>query len=881
MLLLADQFLQLLPPVSPLALVGVAAALTAGGLLLGWLLGAANAVSRRRSLRLLRGGILTIVAVVLLNPVRVDELPGSVERPEIFYLLDTSSSMQIGSPRSRWQETLEQIDAAHKLAESSPAVVKPFRFGQRLMAIEPADFAALAITDRPASAVIAPTSAVTGSPTKIPRSPAMPIRPTDGDTRLLTALRQISSRFSRVPPQGIVIFSDGRIRDDGPVTQLAEQFAKLKVPLHVVPIGDTSKGGDVAVAAAVLPPRVRKFTEVEVQVFVRSFGYDGQRSEVQLLEVESGGRSGRTLASLPITLQSGFQSVSLTFRTEVATRRLRVAIPLQANEVTERNNQVDAEMAIDRTKIRVLYVEGSRQPTRAVPGGNRYQLRGPFSDFKQALMEDEDVECVVLISDFGTGRLRRIAENAAVDGTRGFPATVAELAAFDCLILSNVAKESFTDKQLQWIDQWIGQRGGGLCMIGGENSFASGGWNDTALAQMLPVEMLPGQFDWLGSETAKISPYLPRSPHAVWTLLTDDKQNRAAVASIPAITGMNRWAGVRPVLTTVLATTPVGAMPVAAQPPSSASGFGALAGALAQLQGRALPSRTVRRGSVVPGEETEIPAIVAGRYGRGRTAAIAFPITTPYADDFVQKWGAGDNRYYTKFSRNLVYWLTENSAIGRRRLVATPDKRFYRPGDTITVQARAYDESAAPTKNYRIAAMVEPHVSPGESEPETSPLRWPLGMTRVSGETSPFMVWGEEFELVPGGDQPPIYRSELPLAETLSSGSSNQSLRLELTAYEDQTQVDSSSLEIQILHDPFEQQNPFPNHELLAQLAAGSGGKVLRTPEQLAAVLKDVPVNVGQPILRRSPLWSNVWVLSLLLGLLTLEWCWRRTLGLA
>ena len=66
-----------------------------------------------------------------------------------------------------------------------------------------------------------------------------------------------------------------------------------------------------------------------------------------------------------------------------------------------------------------------------------------------------------------------------------------------------------------------------------------------------------------------------------------------------------------------------------------------------------------------------------------------------------------------------------------------------------------------------------------------------------------------------------------------------------------------------------------------AKKYAGSGGKVLRTAEQLAAVLDEVPVSVGQPVIRRLPLWSNVWVLSLLIGLLTVEWCWRRTLGLA
>ena len=115
----------------------------------------------------------------------------------------------------------------------------------------------------------------------------------------------------------------------------------------------------------------------------------------------------------------------------------------------------------------------------------------------------------------------------------------------------------------------------------------------------------------------------------------------------------------------------------------------------------------------------------------------------------------------------------------------------------------------------------------------------------------------------------------------LASGASSQSLRVELTAYEDRTQVDSTSLDIQILHDPFEQQNPFPNHELLAKLAAASGGKVIRTPADLAAILRDVPLDVGPPIIRRTPLWSTWWLWGLIIGLLSVEWIWRRSLGLA
>ena len=357
-----------------------------------------------------------------------------------------------------------------------------------------------------------------------------------------------------------MLFSDGRVHDETGLELIAAEFAKLKVPIHVVPVGDTGKGGDIAIAAVVAPPKVRKFTEVEVQVFVRSFGYEGQRSEVRLMELENG-REGRKLASLPITLQSGYQSVSLTFRADLATRKLRVTIPPLANEVSDRNNRLETELGIERTKIRVLYVEGSAQPTTAVRIGERYQARGPFSDLKQALTDDEDIECVVLAIPGGIGKPQRIAEYAQVDGVRGFPTTVAELSAFDAMVLSDVAAESFTEKQLQWIEEWIGQRGGGLCMVGGEHSFASGGWDQTPLAKMLPVEMLPGSADWVPGETIRIAPELPAVPHPLWTLVADEKQNRQIAETFPAIAGVNRWAGARPNLTTVLATTAVSGSP--------------------------------------------------------------------------------------------------------------------------------------------------------------------------------------------------------------------------------------------------------------------------------------------------------------------------------
>jgi hypothetical protein len=92
---------------------------------------------------------------------------------------------------------------------------------------------------------------------------------------------------------------------------------------------------------------------------------------------------------------------------------------------------------------------------------------------------------------------------------------------------------------------------------------------------------------------------------------------------------------------------------------------------------------------------------------------------------------------------------------------------------------------------------------------------------------------------------------------------------------------DSTSLPLQVLHDPFEQQNPFPNHELLKQLAAASGGTVISTPDQLTDVLRGVPVTTGPSRVTKTPAWSNWWLLVALIGILTADWCVRRSIGLA
>lgn len=820
-------------------------------------------IARRWGLVAIRAIVVLLLLCLLTNPVRVSESPGKIERADVFYLMDASESMKMGDDEGiRWDEAVEIVrEANEKTKDKIAADVKLFRFGNRLTAIEESDQRS-AVSDQKEQLTDSLTSAT----------------PTDTDTRFQMALRQMTSRFGRSPPASLVVFSDGRARDAEGIEELARHFGEMNVPIHVVPVGDTAKGGDVAIVAAVVPESVRRHSRVEVQVFLRSYGFDERRIDLHLSAIDDDGIPLRSLIEpQPITLHSGFQSYSLSFRADKDTRRLLIHIPPESDEVSSQNNAIEAETYIDQTKIRVLYVEGTRQLPQSVRQGDHIVVRGPYTELQQALTADDDIECVVVSGAYGD--LRRLTYNGSFDTTRGFPQTSAELSAFDAVILSNVNRDLFEDEHMEWIDRWVSERGAGLCMLGGPDSFASGGWADDTIEKVLPVVMNENQLDWDPGAVVQGKVDMPPSLHPIWHIVSNASQNRAIVEGFPIFDGINRGLQVKEALATALVTAPI-RRSIRSQPTAGSGLLGLFFGS-----GQQEPPANVASDS----QPEDLPVIAIGRYGKGRSMAMATAITEPWARAFLNDWGEGDSRYFAKFWRNVVYWLTEDSTIGRRRLIASHDKQYYNPGDEVSLRAIAYDEGANKTQDYRVVAMIEPKSALLDPDDYYSPIRWPNGITREDGMEGPLVMWGEEFELPKmnaetagaiGGTEFG-YGIELKLNDVLLSGAANEGLRIELTAMEDQTQVDSTSLEVHILHDPFEYQNPFPDHDLLKQVARISGGQVLESSDDLAAMITNIDVKQGPPVVRKSPLWSNWWMWTMIVGLLTVDWLWRRSIGLA
>ncbi len=759
---------------------------------------------RRGGLLALRLIAIALVALVLLGPTLVRKEMGKERRSELFYLLDGSRSMEVGDDKSRWEQALSfLVEGSKQAGIESSQNTQAYRFGHRIAPLDPED---------EATTLIAKST----------------------DTRLADGLRQAAARFGSNQPAGMVVMSDGRVRSAEAVEQMARRLGETGIPIHVYPVGVEGTGGDVAVVSAVVPNRVRKFSDCEIQVFIRSFGMSGKRTQVRVVNADAlvTDESVATIATVPLTLVGGAQAVSLPIHMDDRAKNIKVVIDPIDGELSSGNNTTSARIAIDNTKIRVLYLEGD--PTiRTI---NRFQqtffsntMQPVMAPVKQALSEDEDIECVVLSPD-GSGQLTG-ATSASSQITK-FPSSRSTLFAFDCVILSNLSPDALTQTQAQQLADWVGGRGGGLVVVG-PDSLNAAAWQRSALATTLPVTM-PDRLDRSIDERL----VLDDPDHAIWQLSRDVPTNQLLLSQLPEM----REIGVG------LQTKPL--------------------------------AQTIANIGI-----NKSPVMIAGRYGRGRVVVSSVALAGSDAAKLFNAWGDSPGQAAGKLWRNIVYWATESSSVGRRRLIAAADKRFYRPGDSINLIGRAYDETARTTNGYRIWCLLEPLDINDMSL--YGPVLWPDGQARTSGETGPRIAWGEEFMLKRSADS---NEYELPLVLSENDSGSDGGFRVELTAFEGEepkdgfshgTQVDSTSLEIRVLSDPFEMRNPLPNHDLLRRVASVSGGTVLERPDQLAEILSNRKVTREAPVESRQPAWDRWWWLAGLIGLLSIDWVWRRLLGMA
>jgi len=119
------------------------------------------------------------------------------------------------------------------------------------------------------------------------------------------------------------------------------------------------------------------------------------------------------------------------------------------------------------------------------------------------------------------------------------------LYAFDAVVLDDLEAAFFTRKQMDLLKRFVSERGGGLLMLGGKESFREGGYNDTPVGSMLPLYLdyaseapYPRRFQLALTRDGWLQPWV--------RLRREAAAERTRLDALPAHQVLNRMRDVKP-----------------------------------------------------------------------------------------------------------------------------------------------------------------------------------------------------------------------------------------------------------------------------------------------------------------------------------------------
>jgi uncharacterized membrane protein len=500
-----------------------------------------------------------------------------------------------------------------------------------------------------------------------------------------TALRlAIEEAFERVGerPAAVVVLTDGVDLERADPKSVPGGKGSTQVPVFPVLFGKPEQGLDLSIGRVTATQTAFEEAPVTVTVEIRLSGTTKTRAVVSLESGLTGSDAGKpavlaeqsvevagdgsaavvALQCLPVKSGPGFYRV-----------KVRGTEWPPEKEVTAENNERWVSVYRAPGPHRLLYVSG--RPNwefgplrRALDLDLELQLRGiirvakrePKFAFKGRGGESSNP----FFRGFQTGQgaelerhdkpvLVRVNVEGGDELAAGFPRTAEELFGYKAVLIDDLEAEFFSAEQLRLLQRFVSERGGGVLMMGGMESFEMGGWRGTAMESVLPVwlekgeglekESSEGSFRWQLSREGMLAPWLRRRK--------TEGEELSRLSALPALEVMN--------------------------------GVGAIK-----------PAATVLAWGERGGERR--PALVTQRYGAGRCGALLG------GDLFA--WGLGDRERgedLAKFWRQIARWLVADvpDSLG---VTIQPSKSVH----SASIQVRVRDKQARPVEEAEVEVWV-------------------------------------------------------------------------------------------------------------------------------------------------------------------------------
>ncbi len=468
---------------------------------------------------------------------------------------------------------------------------------------------------------------------------------------LTSAMLEAKESLGRAELGGLVVISDGtdtgaigtRVQSGEALDETSKELlSQIGAPINTISVAQPEDIRDIAVAKIRHDDFAFVHNSVTIQAQIKSIGVD-ETVNVELY------RDNQRLQTRQVTLDknSPVQTVEFEFVPKRIGREVyRVFIEPTDSEILESNNEAFFVQKVIRDKIRVLQVVGR-------PSWDERFLR-------QLLKRSPNID---LISFF----ILRTNENIQTSSNDElslipFPTDElfnTELGSFDLVVFQNFNFGPYSMRQyLPQIADFV-KKGGGFVMVGGDLSFASGGYAGTAIEDILPVQ-LPASGSKTLVDTRGFKPNLTDAGtrHPITQLAFDPQANKEIWESLPEQRGTNLVLEARQ-NATVLATHP-------------------------SLKSGGAP----------------MPVITVSEMGDGRVMAVTTDSTWRWA--FESAATGGTSREYQMFWNSTMRWLIKDPELKLLRIDQEID--LWNPGERpkIGVRIQNPDYTPAQAKEGRI-----------------------------------------------------------------------------------------------------------------------------------------------------------------------------------
>lgn len=574
---------------------------------------------QRRWLVLLRFLVVLLIVMALLRPTLVYTATRK-QAATLIMLIDRSRSMMVTDAfgnQSRWSELRDVLEGARdelaRLAEEVELKIYTFDADAQPLATSPAELTL--------------ENEATGEQTAIGAVVDDVLR------------REAGKRLA-----GLLLLSDGAQRAysprDLPPQVAARRLADLGCPLYTFAFGQAQALGearDVALRDLLVSPTVFVKNELPVGGTARINGLSGEPIPVQLLFETASGEMV-VVDSTRIVATAGRPQVPIELgHTPPQPGEYKLTLKAQraTGELVTANNELSTFVTVLPGGLKVLYLEG------------RYWWESKF--LRRALDGSPQIQV-----DF----LRMDAQDARTRPPDLEERLIAGPDAYDVFILGDLDSSAFKPEELGQLAETV-KAGAGLIMLGGFHSFGPGGYQETALADVLPIKFGPKERQSFSQDIASdlhLSGLIPMRPTAMGErhflmLLTGRESNQALWQKIPPLEGANRFRGRKP-RAQVLAEGPNGE-----------------------------------------------PLLVAHEVGAGRVMA--------FAGDSTYRWAMqGYRDAHLRFWRQIVLWLARMDESAEGNVWVRLDSRRFRPGSRVEFTVGAGLPTGEPVGEAHFTAAV-------------------------------------------------------------------------------------------------------------------------------------------------------------------------------